>query len=109
MANAPGRPSTAKYPTVTAQHRDTGQALAWSDGEFAGDPEYLEAVRDIHAAGDPVELGTVTYPVDDTPAGAAAAMLAAFCGRGVLVDDSADHLGSMTAPSPDIEGVDPRD
>lgn len=82
-----GRPSSAVHAVVTVRHRDTGHAVAWSDGTFGGDPELVSAARAIAAAPDRVLLGSRAYEMDGTPAAAAAAMLAAACGRGVLVSD----------------------
>lgn len=110
MPNSPGRPSSATYATVTAVHIDTGQALAWSDGVFAGSHDHVKAARAIRAAGDPVTLGSRTYPVDsDTPAAAAAVMLAAFCGRGRLVGKTAGVLGDDEPTSDLLEPEAPLD
>lgn len=83
-----GRPSSARWPTVTVRHRDTGASVAWSDGEFGGDPELTEASREIATAGGSVVLGPATFEVTDDPRGAAAVMLAACCGRGEILNDS---------------------
>lgn len=96
MAPTRGRPSTATYPTVVAQHRDTGQTIAWSDGHFGGDPTFSQAARNIFDAAEPVDLGPVTLPITNDPAGAAAAMLAALCGRGVLLGESAELLSTSS-------------
>lgn len=80
-----GRPSSAAHPTVTVRHVDTGQVLAWSEGSFSGDGGLGEVARRIHLAGEPVRIDREMLPMTDGPQGAAAAMLAACKGRGMLV------------------------
>lgn len=82
-----GRPSLEPLDQVTVRHRDTGKAVAWCNGVFSGDKELAGAARTIHRAGIPVSLGPDEYPMTDDPRGAAAAILAACCGRGVIATD----------------------
>lgn len=83
---AHGRPSTAQYPVITARHLDTGRAVAWSDGQFAGDPALTRDARIIATAELPVELGPGAHFATNagTPSGAACAMIAACRGRAEL-------------------------
>jgi len=82
-----GRPSSAKYPVVTAIHVDSGAAVAWSDGVFAGDVALVAAAREAARQAIPWAL-TATGPVvaagDKNPLGAAAAMLSVRPGRMML-------------------------
>lgn len=82
-----GRPSLQPLDQVTVRHRDTGKAVAWCNGEFSGDKELVQAARTIHRAGLPVALGPDEYPMSNDSRGAAAAMLAACCGRGLIATD----------------------
>lgn len=82
-----GRPPLEPLKQVTVRHMDTGKALAWCNGIFSGDTELVESARVIHEAGEPVSLGPETYPMTNDPRGAAAAMLAACCGRGEIATD----------------------
>lgn len=82
-----GRPPLEPLEQVTVRHRDTGRAVSWCNGVFSGDRELAQAARTIHQAGEPVSLGPERYPMTDDSRGAAAAMLAACCGRGVVVTD----------------------
>lgn len=82
---APGRPSSATHPTVAVRHLDTGQAVAWAEGEFSGDGMLGHDARAILRAGESVRFGHDRFPMTDGPHGAAAAMLAACRGRGVIV------------------------
>lgn len=84
-----GRPPIQPLEQATVRHRDTGKAVAWCNGEFSGDKELVLAARTIHRAGLPVSLGPDEYPMSNDARGAAAAMLAACCGRGVVVSDPA--------------------
>lgn len=81
-----GRPPITPTDVVTVRHIDTGHAVAWCNGEFSGDKELTDAARTIQEAGEPVDLGPMDFPVTDDAPGAAAAMLAACCGRGQVVD-----------------------
>lgn len=87
MAANIGRPPLQPLDQVTVRHLDTGNTVAWCNGTFSGDPELTQASRAIYAAGDPVSLGPESYPMTGDSRGAAAAMLAACCGRGVIVTD----------------------
>lgn len=82
-----GRPPLEPLEKVTVRHLDTGKAVAWVNGVFSGDKELVDASRVIHRAGDPVSIGPEEYPMTDDAKGAAAAMLAACCGRGIVVSD----------------------
>lgn len=85
--SATGRPPIEPLEQVTVRHLDTGKTVAWCNGVFSGDPDLARAARTIHQAGEPVPLGPEEYPVTDNSQGAAAAMLAACCGRGVIATD----------------------
>ena len=100
-----GRPSTARFETVAVCHLDTDATVAWSDGQFGGDPILRDAARAIRDAAQPVTLGTTTYPMTDGPRGAAVAMLAACTGRGVIVTDP----GILTEGDDEQQVQDPAD
>lgn len=82
-----GRPPLQPLDQVTVRHLDTGRAVAWCNGVFSGDKDLARSARIIHEAGNPVSLGPESYPMTDDSRGAAAAMLAACCGRGVISTD----------------------
>lgn len=84
-----GRPPLEALDQVTVRHRDSGKTVAWCNGVFSGDRELARASRTIHAAGEPVSLGPDQYPMTEDARGAAAAMLAACCGRGLIATDPA--------------------
>lgn len=84
------RKPIAPLELVTVRHRDTGRAVSWCNGTFSGDAELVAAARAIHEAGEAgqsVSLGPVEFALTDDPRGAAAAMMAACCGRGMLITD----------------------
>lgn len=83
----PGRPPLEPLEQVTVRHLDTGKAVSWCNGVFSGDKDLAQAARLIHTAGDPVFLGPEEYPMTDDTQGAAAAMLAACTGRGIITTD----------------------
>lgn len=93
-----GRPTSAEHPTITVTHRDTGKAIAWSDGEFAGDPDLLRLARIIRDGGEPVRVGPVLIHLDSSPAAAAAIMLAACGHRGIL-----SHPDVLAAAIPPVD------
>lgn len=79
------RPSSATHPVVSVRHLDTGRAVAWCDGQFAGDPALATAADAIWWGHQPVRIGRDLYPMTNGPHGALAAMLAACRGRGEIV------------------------
>lgn len=81
-----GRPSSARHATVVVRRDDTGQAVAWSDGEFAGDAALVRDARVLAEQQAEVDLGGHVRTANaTTPEGAAVAMLAACRGRGIVV------------------------
>ena len=83
-----GRPSSALYPVLSAYCVDTMTAIAWSDGEFAGDRALVAAAEAAVMLGRsiPVYAGySPTVATRDEPWGAAAALMAARPGRMLFV------------------------
>lgn len=82
---ARGRPSSARHPSVAVLHLDTGNAVAWSDGEFAGDEALVADARVIAKARTPVQIGVFTAtPSPEEPTGALVAMISACRGRAAV-------------------------
>lgn len=87
-----GRPTTADHPVVTVRHVDTGATIAWSDGHFAGDRNLTARARILATLTPDDNPNTVRIGMDnltagfDTPEHAAAAMLAACGGRGIIIE-----------------------
>jgi len=101
-----GRPSSATHPTVVIRHLDTGDTVAWCDGEFAGSQTLTDAARAVWAAGGQVSLGRDVYPITDGPHGAAAVMLAVCKGRGMIATGINGPLtNGLTAGEPLLPGV----
>lgn len=88
MSGARGRPSSARYPTITVRHLDTGEAIAWSDGVFVGARGLVDLARLFADAATVLPLsptGPFLPAGDSEPLAAAVAMLAACRDRGVIV------------------------
>jgi len=82
-----GRPSTAQFPVLAAVHVDTGAAIGWSDGVFAGDPVLVKAALLAVRMKEVTRITPTSPAVEaaaDSPEGAAAAMLMAAPGRILL-------------------------
>lgn len=96
-----GRPSTGQYPVIRAYHIDTGDAIAWSDGVFAGNADLVKIARRVAESEETVGL-TPTGPFvkagADTPDRAAAAMLMARPGRMILLDTPPALRGNTGQP-----------
>lgn len=93
----PGRPSNAKTETVVVRHMDTGETIAWSDGQFASASSPLKAIsRRLYADKVEVSLARRTYRVEHNAQGAALVMLAACGGRGRIISTKYGTLPSDT-------------
>lgn len=87
MSSRRGRPSSAAHPTVAVTHLDTGKAIAWTDGLFAGDPDLVRSAEQLAAVALEVRVGARGQLVttgSDSPLAAAATMLDVCGGRGII-------------------------
>lgn len=87
LHEAPATPIT----TVTVRHRN-GRTVTWhaSSNSFTGDDNLVYYSNLSMEVGGEVELGENDYLVGPTPNGAAAAMLTACCGQGVVLVPASD-------------------
>ena len=94
-----GRPSSASHETVVVRHRLSGETVAWSDAQFAGDAALRDVAREISSSR-AVRFGPVMVAMDGSPRAAAVAMLSACGGHGELVSNPAVLTACSNAVTP---------
>lgn len=94
MSGKVGRPSSAKAETVLVQHVGTGEVVAWSDGQFAGNSSDTKKVsRHLYETRASVDFGDGNpISITHSAQGAAYAMLAACAGQGRIISTNHGHL-----------------